>query len=438
MTDQQAKRVIVLLSPGRSGTSLLMKALSAMGMSLSDNMIPGSVGNPEGFFEDAEIVDVHKQLLSDLGTLPTLPLPAGWLETEPTKKARPRLRKILESRLADSNSIWGFKDPRTVAFLPLWNRILNAPGTVPVFILAMRDPAAVAVSLNRQINRENTITELQWLLRTTDALNHTAADCFIVHYEDWFTRPVQQAQGLLRYTGLDQYFSGNIEEALKNVIKPNLNRAVYEEYQVQNEYTLKLYDVLKDCRGEEFDRQRVMSIVKECRKAMNGFKGWYIEAQNCVKNLTHLKEQDLESFKKKASEFEELKKLYQRNEKHVVEMEKDLHQIIIQNNAYLKQIKDLHDEKEELRVRLSSRQSDIISVNVQKLQQREELQRERAEKLRNEVSQLKTKLKMLRKSITFQAGLAIREAINQPLSKGPLLPWRLIKLFREKVRKSQY
>jgi hypothetical protein len=303
MTDQQAKRVIVLLSPGRSGTSLLMKALSAMGMSLSDNMIPGSVGNPEGFFEDAEIVDVHKQLLSDLGTLPTLPLPAGWLETEPTKKARPRLRKILESRLADSNSIWGFKDPRTVNFLPLWNRILNAPGTVPVFILAIRDPAAVAVSLNRQINRENTITELQWLLRTTEALNHTAADCFIVHYEDWFTRPVQQAQGLLRYTGLDQYFSGNIEEALKNVIKPNLNRAVYEEYQVQNEYTLKLYDVLKDCRGEEFDRQRVMSVVKECRKAMNGFKGWYIEAH---KNIVR-KSQVIEKLEKERVREEELK-----------------------------------------------------------------------------------------------------------------------------------
>jgi hypothetical protein len=437
MTDQQAKRVIVVLSPGRSGTSLLMKSLETMGMKLSENMIPGRHENPEGFFEDEEIVKLHKQMFKGLFTKASLPLPDNWLSMSEAKKGRQALAQKLQKEVQKHEGfIWGFKDPRTSSFLPLWNNIFNLERTTPIFLVAARDPATVVFSQQRYYNIQPEVVELQWLQRTTDALHHTAADCFIVHYEDWFTRPVEQAKGLLRYTGLDQYFSGNIEEALKNVIKPNLNRAVYEEYQVQNEYTLKLYDVLKDCRGEEFDRQRVMSIVKECRKAMYGFKGWYIEAQNCVKNLTHLK--DLESFKKKTSEFEELKKLYQRNEKHLVEMEKDLHQITIQNNAYLKQIKDLHDEKEELRVRLSSRQSDIISVNVQKLQQREELQKERAEKLRNEVSQLKIKLKMLRKSKTFQAGLAIREAINQPLTKGPLLPWRLIKLFREKVRKSQY
>jgi predicted nuclease with TOPRIM domain len=116
----------------------------------------------------------------------------------------------------------------------------------------------------------------------------------------------------------------------------------------------------------------------------------------------------------------------------------DLQRITLLNNEYLKQIKDLHDEKEELRVRLSSRQSDLVTVNVQKLHQREVFQRERAKKLRNEVDQLNLKLKKLRKSTTFQAGVAFREAMKQPVSKGPLLPWRLIKLFREKGRKSQY
>jgi hypothetical protein len=124
MTDQQTKRVIVVLSAGRSGTSLLMKALGFMGMKLSENMIPGSAGNPEGFFEDAAIVEVHKQLIDDLGTQPTLPLPQGWLESEATKKARRKLREILESNLEDSNGIWGFKDPRTVSFLPAQCRFL--------------------------------------------------------------------------------------------------------------------------------------------------------------------------------------------------------------------------------------------------------------------------------------------------------------------------
>jgi hypothetical protein len=126
------------------------------------------MGNPEGFFEDAEIVHAHKELFEKLHTKPTLPLPDGWLESDPVKKARPQLRKILEERLAQSNTIWGFKDPRTVSFLPLWSQILNAPGVVPVFLLAVRNPATVATSLKRQINRAETVTELQWLQRTID------------------------------------------------------------------------------------------------------------------------------------------------------------------------------------------------------------------------------------------------------------------------------
>jgi hypothetical protein len=317
MTEQLLKKVIVVLSAGRSGTSLLMKGLGALGMRLSENMIPGSVGNPEGFFEDTEIVDVHKELFEKLNTHPVLPLPEGWLESEAAKKARPKIKKILENRLYDTDSIWGFKDPRTVSFLPLWSRILNAPGTVPVFILATRDPATVASSLRRQINREEAITELQWLQRTTDALHHTAADCFIVQYEDWFTRPYEQAEGLLKYTGLDKSFTANLEEAIQNVIKPNLNRAVYDEYQVQNEYVLRLYDVLKDCRGADFDRQRLMAVVKECRKAMDGFKGWYLEAQKYIVDLAQFQE----NFAKERERKEELKGKLDEERKQLQELE---------------------------------------------------------------------------------------------------------------------
>lgn len=282
MVEKETKHVIVILSPGRSGSSLLMKALAAMGMSLSEEMIPGSIGNPEGFFEDSEIVKMHKELLLCLHTKATLPIPEGWLDTDAVKKATPILRKILEDRLSKSNTIWGFKDPRTVSFLPLWSRILNTPGIVPVFLLSVRDPATVVKSLKRQINREGAISELQWLVRITDALHYTGGDCFIVHYEDWFTNPNDLAEGLLRYTGLDQHFNGDLGEAVKAVIKPNLNRAVYDEYTVKNEYVLRLYEVLKDCRGDDFERDRLMDVVKKCRKTMDEFKGWYLEAHRCI------------------------------------------------------------------------------------------------------------------------------------------------------------
>jgi hypothetical protein len=384
MTDNKIHRVIVVLSPGRSGTSLLMKALGAMGMRLSENMIPGSVGNPEGFFEDVDIVDVHKELLQNLNTHPVLPLPDGWFESESTKKAKPKLKKILEDRLQESNTIWGFKDPRTASFLPLWNRILSAPGTVPVFILAVRDPAVVATSLKHQVNREEVITELQWLQRTTDALYHTSADCFIVHYEDWFTRPFELAQGLLEYTGLHQYFSGDLEVALKDVIKPNLNRSIYDDYKVQNEYVIKLYEVLKDCREAKFDRQKLMAEVKKSRRAINGFKGWYLQEQE--------------------------------KDERITELEQDLHEITLQNNEYLKQIKDLHDEMENLRVRLSSTQKEqrqlppqnsIVSPKVKRLEQQ---------------------LSEVHNTYSYRLGQAFVSAVARPGKNTFLMPFRFIKI----------
>lgn len=398
MNENQTKKVIVVLSAGRSGTSLLMKALGNLGMTLSEDMIPGSMGNPEGFFEDAEIVQVHKELFEKLHTKSTLPLPDGWLESDPVTKARPQLRKILEERLAQSNTIWGFKDPRTVSFLPLWSRILNTPGTVPVFLLAVRDPATVATSLKRQINRAETVTELQWLQRTIDALHHTAGDCFVVHYEDWFTRPNELAHGLLQYTGLDQYFTGNIDEALKEVIKPNLNRAVYDEYTVQNEYVLKLYGVLKDCRGDDFNRVKLMETVKACRKAMNAFKGWSKEKQRAT------------------------------------ELESDLQKLTLQNNDYLKEIKELHDEIENLRIRLKSFQNKPAQTNnANKKKQSPRQPAQQAQGFSAKVKKMEREVFDLRTSYSFRIGQTFVNALAKPGINTIMLPFRLIALVFESI-----
>jgi hypothetical protein len=378
MTDD-VRKIVIVLGPGRSGTSLLMQILNKMGMHISDNMLQGSVGNPEGFFEDLEIVKIHKNVLQELNTQSSLPMPEGWLESEVVKKSRPELRNLLEKRLAEFNGIWGFKDPRTSNLLPLWNRILNSPGTIPVFIIAMRNPASVSSSLNRQINKEKAIAEMQWLQRTTDALHHTAADCFIVHYEDWFDDSSKIAEELLVYTGLDQYFSGELDEVLREIIKPNLNRAVYDEYQVQNEYVYKLYDILRNCRGDNFDREQLMATVKECRKVMNGFKGWGLEAQKYMDNQTRKDEQlkkereqlkslsdnetalkkkliqNEEQLKKERERVQELKVRIndeQKRSEKLVKMESDLHEVVRQNNEYLKQLKDVSDNETELRSKL--------------------------------------------------------------------------------------
>lgn len=427
IAEQHAKRVIIVLGPGRSGTSLLMQALGAMGMRLSEKMIPGSASNPGGFFEDSEIVDVHKELLESLSAHPALPLPDDWLGSGPAQKAKRRLKEILDERMAESETIWGFKDPRTVSFLPLWIRILNEPGVVPVFILAMRNPAHVVTSLHRQINREKAITELQWLQRTIESLHHTAADCCIVHYEDWFTRPVELVQGLLAYTGLDQYCASDASDVVQELIEPSLNRAAYEEYGIQNEYVLKLYDTLSECRGSDFDRTKLMETVGQCQKAMDGFKGWYLQAHKCLAQLKNQRQSPTgrEELGKLENQLREMKSLEAGHLNQIKELQdeveqlwNELEQVTLEENENLKQLKDSREEIERLR-----------RAPVQESPQT--AQPDNAHEQAKQVAKLQTRVKELRSSYSFRIGEVFVNAVAYPGKATILLPFRFLKIVLE-------
>jgi hypothetical protein len=283
--DNDSRRVVIVLGAGRSGTSLLMQILVGMGMQVSGNLIPANVSNPEGFFEDVGFKDIQAELYSCLNVPVSLPLPENWLDTECARRAKASLNPVLRRLLDEHSGILGIKDPRIATFLPLWTRLFNPLRVVPSYILAVREPRSVIASFIRQYNNPGHIAELVWLLRTLEAIENTASDCFVVHYEDWFAAPMPLAQGLLHYTGLDQYFKDDLSEVLAQKVKPNLNRASKDDYEIKNPYVLKLYAALKECHGVDFDSDRLMAVVKECRQAMDGFKAWYLLAHQGNKKL---------------------------------------------------------------------------------------------------------------------------------------------------------
>jgi len=268
------RRAVVVLASGRSGSSLLMQILSALGMRLSDELIEGREENPDGFFEDARIVRLQANLLRSLHAWPFHPLPADWLDAPATAAAFHELQVELRARLHQADGTWGFKDPRTTSFLPLWQRLFAAEKAMPAYVLALREPGSVIQSFMRAYDTPPEIAELVWLSRTCDALRHTAADCYIVHYEDWFTRPNELAEGLAQYTGLAEASRGNIAELLQPIIKPKLDRSLRSGYAIRNEHALRLHAALKDCRGSEFDRSRLMQTVTASLEALDGHRGW--------------------------------------------------------------------------------------------------------------------------------------------------------------------
>lgn len=252
--------VVVVLGSGRSGTSLLMQVLSALGLRVSEELVEARRDNPEGFFEDAPVVRIQADLLRALGAWPYHPLPADWLDHPATAEAREALRALLARRLAPGG-LWGFKDPRTASFLPLWQRLFSEAGIAPRYVLALREPGKIIRSFMQAYDTPAEVAERVWLQRTWDALWHTRADCHIVHYEDWFSRPQAVAEGLARFTGLEPE---GLAAALAGIVRSDLDRAGGSDVVPRNPAAQALHEALQACRGSAFDRAGLMDIIHAC------------------------------------------------------------------------------------------------------------------------------------------------------------------------------
>ena len=437
MAENISKQAIVVLGAGRTGTSLAMQVLHQLGMTVSDTMTPPSEQNQMGGFEDTEIFSLQSELLDVLQTNQLYPLPDGWLSNPEVMAKKKQLADIVQNRIANAQTIWGFKDPRTALFLPLWFQVFNPHKIVAQYILAVRSPVSTIRSLKTQYAQGEEISELFWLHKNCAALTHTGSNVFIVHYEDWFTRPVELARELLATTGLDAYFSGDVQQTVQEVIKPQLNRAAYHEtYAVQNEYVVKLYDALQDCRGDDFDRDRLMSVVQECSMAIRGFKGWYVEAQK------HLARQN------QLSKRLEKTKSSQNNEhvQQIKDLKRQLQETTSQNNEHVQQIKDLHEEKEELRITLSSSMKELKKAKqdkdnaIKKIKDFEQGEvpvpnRQQGVNSNAPVSGHKWQKEVhaLRNSTSFRLGQALVNAVVKPGKNTVLMPFRVVKILFEDV-----
>jgi len=137
----------------RSHTSLLALFLQAMGVSIGDALLPGDDGNPTGYGEDTEILEIQRRLVAeasaphDAGGWPDW----GWTPAErfaPPERTESVLRGYAQRRrdhLGAGVAAWGWKEPRTTLLLEQWERVL--PDAARVFVY--RHPRGVQESMER-------------------------------------------------------------------------------------------------------------------------------------------------------------------------------------------------------------------------------------------------------------------------------------------------
>jgi len=193
--DQQ---VVVVLGMHRSGTSLVGSILQSLGVFLGEDLIIPDLNNQAGYYEHAEIVRLHAELLEIIdrrwtGPKGTLDYPDNWWRSPAVEPIANQLKEIVRSEIAKAEGIWGFKDPRVSRLIPLWKCIFEELEVEPIYVLSVRDPLAVAGSVLRRDAIDPSQAQLLWLVHNLNAIADSGnrLKC-IVDYDRWFTDPAQQ------------------------------------------------------------------------------------------------------------------------------------------------------------------------------------------------------------------------------------------------------
>lgn len=245
-----SRPVAVVLGMHRSGTSLTTGMLNALGVSLSEDLMPPTQHNAMGYFESVSIAAIHDQMLGIIGSAwnasETLkPFPPYWWNLPQIQPYRRQLTELVRSEVARSAGTWGFKDPRTARLLPLWDEIFKELNLDPRYVLVVRHPRDVAKSLYARERTNPVLSEILWLEHYVDALLYLGSRLnAIVDYPRWFTEPIEQGTKMIA----DMGFAPPSPQTLQAVVDKFVSKEL-RHHDSQNDacvlpFSRELYDAL--------------------------------------------------------------------------------------------------------------------------------------------------------------------------------------------------
>lgn len=192
------QRAILVLGAGRSGTSIVTRALQAVGVDLGNDFKPPSRKNPTGFFEDKALLKLSKRLRRKLGLRPdSLRLLDDAVWTGPAiMPFYDEFSATIKDRFGHM-PVWGFKYARSMRLLPFWQRLFVQMNISPGYVMPIRNPLSVARSRAKldahRGQQEN--SDLEWLVNVVPYFNRLRGEnLVVVDYDRLMQNPVPQLQ----------------------------------------------------------------------------------------------------------------------------------------------------------------------------------------------------------------------------------------------------
>ncbi|GAA0544248.1 adenylyl-sulfate kinase [Chitinophaga japonensis] len=139
------KKIMVITGMHRSGTSMLAQWLHKCGLHVGHEIIGPGTGNEDGHFEDRAFFDMHRAILA------ALQLPQDGMIGHPlpalTAAQVAEIKALLNDRQVQQRQ-WGWKEPRTCLFLPVYRQLLPENA---LYLVIWRDFHTVVSSLIRRL-----------------------------------------------------------------------------------------------------------------------------------------------------------------------------------------------------------------------------------------------------------------------------------------------
>jgi hypothetical protein len=227
----------------RSGTSALARGIQILGVYLGNDFLSPRPDNPTGYWEDKNICALNERLLGVFGL--------KWEDVGPIDDTRwhaPEVQPLLKEAVEYLKStfagqpLWGFKDPRTIRLLPFWRSALRRLEADECYLVVIRNPRSVAISLAQRHGMDAPTAHLLWLIYMVPTLKQIANKPFIVaDYDLVMADPRRQLERIAHglKIPLNDAARAGIEDFAATFLDVNLRHSFFNESDFEITPTLR-------------------------------------------------------------------------------------------------------------------------------------------------------------------------------------------------------
>jgi len=377
----------MVLGMHRGGTSAIARGLAATGVCLGSHLLAPGADNPTGFWEDLDCLSINERLLGHLGSA----YDAFGFDWSLLGKSDPVIDdlklsavQVVRGRIGEYPSTWGFKDPRTSRLLPFWRSVMDASKCEGRYVVALRNPLSVALSLEKrnQIPIEKGLW--LWLHHMIPAvLDSAGSPRLVVDYDALIDQPVRQIQRLASHIGLGRAATSDasITEYLDSFLSQGLRHTKFSTSELAADgripkWVVDVFTILLRVAADEveLDSPEVVAKFNEVKVLLTTFASAFSYAKTLENDKTSLylsiaerdrqdvfRKREMEQHQSQIADLEKTRfELDSRNTllcQTLAESEKRIHHLNISLAA-------LQEKEVSLRQRLSQKEQQIRSLDL--------------------------------------------------------------------------